>query len=214
MAPALRVYPSTLDPASEFSPEDAETRITADLICSAFLMMSFCTKLGPLTPRSCSILRQQRTVKSCSYFYNPTYISKNTANKNFFSQGGTGLFGLHYISLFSIQKLGEELKHSGNQKQELRQRACQSAAYTGLLFMGCSACFLIEARTVSPRASLSTVGSILLPQSLIKKSSAGLPDGWSFVRLLSFVVFSLFVVCLFLMVFYVSSTHTGTFFSV
>ena len=57
-------------------------------------------------------------------------------------------------------------------------RGCGGVVLTGLFFMACSACFLIEPRTTRPGVAPPTMAWNLLPQSPIKKMPYRLAYSW------------------------------------
>lgn len=79
--------------------------------------------------------------------------------------GGKGLFQLTTPMLHYIIAKGSQGRNSN---QKLKQKPQKNAAY-GLLFMACSAPFLISPRPTCPALVSPTVGWAFLHQSLIKK---------------------------------------------
>jgi hypothetical protein len=75
------------------------------------------------------------------------------------SSGGKGLFHLHFSITVINGNQDRNPNSTGTWRQELMQRPWRRML-TGLHFMACSACFLLELRTTSPGMAPPTYGGI------------------------------------------------------
>ena len=84
--------------------------------------------------------------------------------------GGKGLFGLHFhITVHHQRKSGQELKQDRNLETGADAESVEGCDLTGLLLAACSACFLVEPKTTSPRMASPTMGQAFPHPTSIKK---------------------------------------------